>query len=460
MCSPLCLPLQVLHWEPWAHFFFQKCGQESGAFQEKGTGGGSHLPTLVEKEEGTQDTDNGLKPNFLKFVVVTDQSVPVSRFLPGCDALPLVDQHKHAIHLYSGNSVYQQMNEALRNDDMNGLKNYGSFINLTMQPFRFDAMQKPDSLLKLFVGTVWRGCQLSFADQSQYHTGNVVVWEGFSSTSITSTFAFGGNCRFEIHCSKCLMSQQSNAESPNGKGAQLYVPAQIQHLSQFPNEDEVLYPPYTKFRVVNRIQNGSAITVVLETMEFPCLDLLVKQGKWDQVTEGLAARGPSATQDSPAWFTQHQENQGSFFSKVAEKVVSEGAVSAGLPVIAQMHGLGANPKQAHDMLKAAMMDAFVPLPESHGKWYFDAGLMNSDDQQLADRIHMQDGTAWQQYYARQATALESWFMQGQKGQVHFTVMNNIAKEVPYVVWKDQTGQMYQKAVGGGMIGNHRRVRRG
>ena len=50
-------------------------------------------------------------------------------------------------------------------------------------------------------------------------------------------------------------------------------------------------------------------------------------------------------------------------------------------------------------------------------------------------------------------------MAGQKGQVQFTVMNNIGREVPYVVWKDETGQMLQKATGGGMIGNHRRVRR-
>jgi hypothetical protein len=48
---------------------------------------------------------------------------------------------------------------------------------------------------------------------------------------------------------------------------------------------------------------------------------------------------------------------------------------------------------------------------------------------------------------------------GQTGQVQFKVVNNIGKEVPYVVWKDQSGQMYQKATGGGMIGHHRRVRR-
>ena len=50
-------------------------------------------------------------------------------------------------------------------------------------------------------------------------------------------------------------------------------------------------------------------------------------------------------------------------------------------------------------------------------------------------------------------------MKGHQGEVKFTVVNNIRKEVPYVVWMDHSGQMYQKAVGGGMIGNHRRILR-
>ena len=417
-------------------------------------------PTLIAEEEDACDAASGFKPNFLKLVMSTDsanQCLPVNQFLPGSAAKPLVDQQKDAIHLYSGNSVYQQMNQALRKDDENGLKSFGSLINLTMQPVCFDAMQKPDSVLKPFVGTVWRGCTLSSADQNQYHQGNVVVWEGFSSTSKTSTSAFGGNCIFEIHCSKCLMQAQNNGQGLKTKD--FFVPAQIQHLSQFPKEDEVLYPPYTKFRVVNRVQNASGIHVVLETQEFPNLEGLVQKGLWNEVATGIAARSKNATKDSPTWLSQQQQHPGSFFSKVAEKVASEGATSAGLAVIAQMQGLGANPQTAHDILKNAKMDEYVPLPKSHGRWYFDACLMNADDKQRADRIHMEGGTPWQEYLARQATRIETWYLGGQTGQVQFKVVNNIGKEVPYVVWKDQSGQMYQKATGGGMIGHHRRVRR-
>ena len=413
-------------------------------------------PSVIEEAEGTCNTDDIFKPNFRKFVVVTQESFPVNYFLPGCDAKPVLERQKDAIWLYTGNSVYQEINQALRKDDGEGLQTYGSLINLTMQPFSSYAMQQPNSLLKPFVGTVWRGSTLPKADELKYNAGNMVCWEGFSSTSKTKASAFGGNFIFEIHCNKCFMAVQTFT----GNAKEFFVPACVKLLSCNPNEDEVLYPPYTKFRVVDRIKEQSGrIHVVMETTEFPSLSDLVQQGKWDQVQEGIKTRSQNATHDSPAWFTQHQEQEGSFLGQIAEKVVSEGPSSSGLQLVAQMQELGADPQKAHDVLKLAMMDSHVPLPDSHSKWYFEATLMNSDDKQLADRIHTEDGTPWQAYFARQSTILEEWYVEGHQGQVEFTVVNNIGKEVPYVVWMDISGQMYQKAVGGGMIGNHRRVRR-
>jgi len=51
-------------------------------------------------------------------------------------------------------------------------------------------------------------------------------WEGFSSTSKTSPSAFGGNCMFEIHCSKCLMEAQNNGQGLKAKD--FFVPVQIE----------------------------------------------------------------------------------------------------------------------------------------------------------------------------------------------------------------------------------------
>ena len=424
---------------------------------------GAEPPSVIEEAEGTCNTDDRFKPNFRKFVVVTQESFPVNYFLPGCDAKPVLERQKDAIRLYTGNSVYQEINQALRKDDGEGLKTYGSLINLTMQPFSSYAMQQPDSLLKPFVGTVWRGCSLSKNDALKYHVGNVVHWEGFSSTSKKKLSAFGGNFIFEIHCNKCFTAvQRSNGQNCIGNAKEFFVPARIQHLSHYPNEDEVLYPPYTKFRVVDRIHGlfgFGKVHVVMETTEFPSLSKLVQQGKWDQVQEGIKTRKQNATYDSPAWFTQHQEQEGSLFGQIAEKVVSEGPSSSGLQLLAQMQELGADPQKAHDVLKLALMDSHVPLPDAHSKWYFEATLMNRDDKQLLDRIHIDGGTPWQAYFARQCTILEKWYVKGHQGEVKFTVVNNIGKEVPYVAWMDDSGQMYQKAVGGGMKGHHRRVRR-
>ena len=345
-------------------------------------------PSVIQEAEGTGKTEDIFKPHFRKFVVVTQESFPVTYFMPGYDSKPVLERQKVAVRLYTGNSVYQEINQALRKDDKKGLKTYGSLINLTMQPFSFYAMQQPDSLLKPFVGTVWRGCALSKADQAQYHAGNVVLWEGFSSTSKTKASAFGGNFIFEIHCNKCFTGVQNFT----GNAKEFFVPASVQHVSSYPKEDEVLYPPYTKFRVVDRIQEFGKVHVVMETTEFPSLSNLVQQGKWDKVWEGLKTRSQNATHDSPAWFTQHQEQEGSLFGQIAKKVVSEGPSSSGLQLVAQMQELGADPQKAHDVLKAALMDNHVPLPDSHSKWYFEATLMNHDDKQLADRIHIEDGT--------------------------------------------------------------------
>ena len=89
-------------------------------------------------------------------------------------------------------------------------------------------------------------------------------------------------------------------------------------------------------------------------------------------------------------------------------------------------------------------------------WYFDAVKLNSDDKEESSKIRLHQGRRWQQYTARVASKLEKWYANGQQNQVEFTIINNIGKTVPYVVFTEG-GNMYQKAVGGGMIGNAREV---
>ena len=290
--------------------------------------GDEAAPLLIHDEE-----TKGFKPNFLRFVVSTSQSKPSSYFLGDIQGKSQEEKHRAAIHLYSGNSVYSQMNKALREDDMMGLKEFGSLVNLTMQPFSFSAMQAPCSVLKPFFGTVWRGCNLSKTDLKKYQVGEVVLWEGFSSTSCKPGSAFGGNVVFEIHCSKALMQLPKNEKQPQGTQQDLFVPAQIHHISAYPQESEVLYAPYTKFRIVGRYDQFSSTHVILETMEFPSLALLVKEGKWDEVKKGLEARHSTSSQTSPAWFSAHGSH---LLSATSTKIIQEGAQSAGLEAISQL----------------------------------------------------------------------------------------------------------------------------
>ncbi|CAK9051787.1 unnamed protein product [Durusdinium trenchii] len=407
---------------------------------------------LTVGEETPQESKPKFKPNFVKFVISTSSSKPYEHFLGNARGKAMVEKWKAAIRLYSENSVYAQMNQALRHDDMTGLKEYGSLINLTMQPFGLSAM-KTHSVLKPFVGTVWRGCNLSSSDLQKYEVGEVVLWEAFSSTSTSPSSAFKGNVVFEIHCNKALEVQKGDEHELKDLFNDLIVPAQIHHLSKYPNENEVLYPPYTKFRLVSRTDMLLTTNIVLETMEFPSLSLLAEEGKWEEVKKGLHARQEHSDESSPAWFTQHAST---LLPTITNKIVSEGSNSGGLNIITQLQAYGSDVTAAHDHLMEAGLDHSVKLPANHAKWYFDAVELNADDKQLSSRICLYNGRHWQEYFARQATVMEKWYKGGQQGKCQFTVVNNIGKKVPYVVFASE-GKIYQKAVGGGMIGNSREV---
>ena len=66
------------------------------------------------------------------------------------------------------------------------------------------------------------------------------MWGDFTSTSKSLGTAFTGSVRVQIQCS--LGIDAAKAE---------YAPATVVRLSAYPDENEVLYPPHIKFRVVN-----------------------------------------------------------------------------------------------------------------------------------------------------------------------------------------------------------------
>jgi len=155
------------------------------------------------------------------------------------------------VKVYTGNSVYQVVNQCLREDDEKNMRSFAGFIHELRDVFRTD---DPNSILQHFQGIVYRG--ITVLNPKSYlgelEKAQEFVWPAFTSTSTRK--AFSGNVRFEIKCS--LGTDSAKAE---------YAPAKIAHLSQYPSEEEVLFPPHVKFRVVNL--NGAVLQ--LETMELP-----------------------------------------------------------------------------------------------------------------------------------------------------------------------------------------------
>ena len=64
------------------------------------------------------------KPNFRKFVLETDEADPCEHFFAGGMQESEEKQWEEAIRLYTGDSVYSEMNRALREDDEDGLRSW------------------------------------------------------------------------------------------------------------------------------------------------------------------------------------------------------------------------------------------------------------------------------------------------------------------------------------------------
>jgi len=97
-------------------------------------------------------------------------------------------------------------------------------------------------------GEVLRGAYLPDDVISQYKPGSIITEKGFTSTTTSKAAAdvFTGNVRYIIN-------------SKNGKN--------VSRLSQFPEEEEIVFPPSTKFKVskvepiTKKLGNGGTETI-------------------------------------------------------------------------------------------------------------------------------------------------------------------------------------------------------
>ncbi|QHM70499.1 PAAR domain-containing protein [Mixta intestinalis] len=157
------------------------------------------------------------------------------QYNPTISAL-LSDDQVGALHGYTTEAGYKMINPALR-----GVKP----LTPELEAFANHAVEGMNKL-PVFEGETFRGIDTLPAEVlDAYQPGNIVADKAFMSTDIIEPFK--GNIILNI-------------EGKSGKN--------IHFLSAFKStETEVLYPPGTKFEVVNRIEENGSIIIQLKEIE-------------------------------------------------------------------------------------------------------------------------------------------------------------------------------------------------
>ena len=143
-----------------------------------------------------------------------------------------------SVLLYTGNCIYRDLNEALRNEDTSRLLKYFPFLRLFLETFKKLPNKKR---------TVWRGMGMNVLKPpaakggkkgpppAVYKAGSTITWWGVSSTTTEKGVAEGFACScgsdstlFKIECSSAI---------------------DISAMSFYSNEKECLLPPGTQLKV-------------------------------------------------------------------------------------------------------------------------------------------------------------------------------------------------------------------
>ena len=161
-----------------------------------------------------------------------------------------------AIYAYTlENGPYSVMNKLLRNKDTENLKPFVEYIWLFMHGLR----KCPESTERM----VYRGVKDDVS--SQYVEENTVVWSSFSSCTtnakVLENEMFLGKSGPRTEFRITLKSNRARS---------------VRHLSQYPEESEVLLPPNTRFLVKETADRGNGLHIVQLDEELECNDLILK----------------------------------------------------------------------------------------------------------------------------------------------------------------------------------------
>lgn len=159
-------------------------------------------------------------------------------FLPSPFLYPFFTSFKFLIRAYTSETFfYKTLNECLSMNDMRYASLFRSFITASIRLLQ-------SKKCSYYSGTVFRGIKVPDPESTirEYCIGDDIYFHVFMSTSKSLEVAksFNPNIIFKIK------TASANYQEENTWG---YTNMDLSEISVFPNEQEVLYPPLTTFKV-------------------------------------------------------------------------------------------------------------------------------------------------------------------------------------------------------------------
>jgi hypothetical protein len=150
----------------------------------------------------------------------------------------------------NSNGLYRKVNEALRREGLQQYKAKGDDLELGPHALLLDVLLFYWPELAPGVATsTYRGMHLNETDVEMYKVGTKFVWLSFVSSSTAKDASYTGNVKFEVDNS-----------TPD---AELWRPRSIKMFSDFPEEEEALYPAGAEFEVTSHTSDGSVTSIKL-----------------------------------------------------------------------------------------------------------------------------------------------------------------------------------------------------
>jgi hypothetical protein len=143
-------------------------------------------------------------------------------------------------------SVYQMMNNALRDKHPSGLQLWCDHVWLTM----VSLAHTPPLPEPLNRSVVFRGVDKPYFELDAYHVGKIFTLRGFSSFSLDKQVVEQFLGERPNECTIYYLELTQNTARS------------VKRLSLFPMEDEVLLPPNTKFQVEGIVDRGEGLHVI------------------------------------------------------------------------------------------------------------------------------------------------------------------------------------------------------